>query len=230
MVVALLAVGLAAGSYWWWDRSRARAAWAAADRALARRDLPAAAAHLDRYTALRPDDPAGWFRAARTARRAGKVADAKRLLGEFERRGGDAGAVRLERDLLLVQQGVLGEADVRLRMAVGPGHPDVGLVLEALARGYVLAERWADARQACELWRAVEPDAPGGWLFGGWVAERMAQAEQAAEFYARAVDLAPADRDARVAFARVLVRQRNPGAAAAHYESVLADAPDDAEA
>ncbi|MBX9579269.1 MAG: tetratricopeptide repeat protein, partial [Gemmataceae bacterium] len=180
--------------------------------------------------ALRPDDPAGRFRAARAARRAGRVDSARRHLAEYERLGGDPDAVRLERDLMLVQQGVIGTADVRLRAAVGPDHPDVGLVLEALARGYVLAERWFDARQACELWRAVEPDAPGGWLFAGWVSERMAQVEQAGGFYSRALELAPDDRDARLGFARVRLRQHDQAAAVPHFEWALARDPDDPDA
>jgi tetratricopeptide (TPR) repeat protein len=201
-----------------------------AEHAIAHRNLDAAAGHLDRYLALRPEDPNGWFQAARTARRRGEFADAKRFLAEFEKLGGAADAVRLERDLLLVQQGVIGEADMRLRATIDPDHPDVRFVLEALARGYLLNERWADARQACELWRAVEPDAPWAWLWGGWVAERMVQVEQAAEFYGRAVELAPDNRDARVSFARVQLRQRNAAAAAAHYEWVLGRDPDDTEA
>lgn len=222
---ALTAVG-----YGVWDHSRARRAREDAEQALTRRDLATAADHLDRYVALRPEDPEGWFRAARTARRRGKFTDAKRLLAECEKRGGAADTIRLERELLLVQQGVIGEADVRLHATVGPEHPDAGLVLEALARGYMLTERWADARQACAFWRAVEPEAPWAWLWGGWVSERMVQMDQAAEFYRRALELAPDDRDARVAVARVQLRQRNPSAAASHYEWVLARDPDDAEA
>lgn len=230
VLVLLAAAALAALGYWRWDHARARRAWDEADRALARRDLPAAAAHLDRYTTLRPADPDGWFRAARTARRRGQFADAKRYLAEFETRGGAVEAVRLERDLLLVQQGVIGEADARLRAGVNPDHPDVRLVLEALARGYILTERWADARQACALWRAVEPDAPWAWLWAGWVAERMVQADQAAEFYRRALELDPDDRDVRVAVGRMQLRQRDPAAAAPHYEWALARDADDAEA
>jgi Tfp pilus assembly protein PilF len=230
LLVLLGAVALSAVGYWQWDHYRARCAWSDAEQAQASRDLPAAATHLDHYVALRPDDPAGWFQAARTARRRGKFADAKRYLAEYENLGGAAAAIRFERDLLLVQQGVIGEADVRLRATVDPDHSDVRLVLEALARGYMLNERWADARQACELWRAIEPDAPWAWLWGGWVSERLVQVEQAAEYYRRALELAPDDRDARVAFARVQLRQRNPAAASPHYEWVLARDPDDAEA
>lgn len=220
---------LTAAGYWQWERYRVRRAWQDAETALARRDLAAAAAHLDRYVTLRPDDSAGWFQAARTARRLGKFPDAKRYLAECERLGGAPDSINLERDLLLVQQGIIGEIDGRLRATVNPDHPDVRFVLEALARGYLITERWADARQACELWRAIEPDHPLPWLWGGWVAERMIQVELAAEFYRRALELAPEDRDARVASARMLVRQRNPAAAAAHYECVLARTPDDAE-
>lgn len=228
--VALVFVVLAAVGYWQWDRYRVRREWRFAEAALARRDLAAASAHFDRYTALRPDDPAGWFQAARTARRLRKYPDAKRLLAEYERLGGSPEAVQLERDLILVQQGIIGEIDSRLRSAVEPDHPDVRFVLEALARGYMIAERWADARQACELWRAVEPDHPLPWLWGGVVAERMIQIEQAGEFYRRALELAPDDRDARVAFARVQVRQRKPADATPHYEWVLTRHPDDDEA
>jgi len=232
LVLLLLVVfgALAAVAYWRWDEYRARFAWEDAEQALGRRDLAAAASHFDRYITLRSSDPAGWFQAARTARRRGQFPDAKRYLAECEQRGGNADAIHLERDLMLVQQGVIGEADVRLRATVGPDHPDAALVLEALARGYSLAERWADARQACELWRSIEPDAPLAWLWGGWVCERMVQVEQAGEFYQRALELAPDDRDVRVAFARLQLRQRNPFAAAPHYEWVLARDADDAEA
>jgi Tfp pilus assembly protein PilF len=215
---------------WQWDNQRARREWEDAQAAIARRDLAAAAVHLDRYVALRPKDPDGWLQAARTARRRGQFPDAKRYLAEYEQLGGAASSIQLERDLLLVQQGVIGEADLRLRATINPDHPDVRLVLEALARGYILTERWADARQACELWRALDPEAPWAWLWGGWVSERMVQIEQATDFYRRALELAPEDRDARVAFARVQLRQRNPAAARSHFEWALARDAEDMEA
>src|SRR5690606_13554112 len=96
-------------------------------------------------------------------------------------------------------QGVLGEIDVRLRASIGPDHPDVHLILEALARGYMTAELWTDARQACEMWRALQPDHPWPWLWSGWIAERMIQTEQAAAYYRHALELGPNDRDVRIA-------------------------------
>ncbi|MDB5312455.1 MAG: tetratricopeptide repeat protein [Gemmataceae bacterium] len=229
MALAIL-VGLAAAGFRGRNWYRAREEWAAIREALAGRDLAAASTHLDRYVGLRPDDPAGWFLAARTARRRGRFAEAERHLDRCEQAGGVTDPTRLERDLLAVQQGRLGEIDGYLRATIGPDHPDVRLVLEALARGYLAADRWAEARQACEMWRGLEPDHPWPWLWSGWISERLGQVEQAGEFYGRAVDLVPDARDARVALARVLVRRRQPAPAADHYERVLARAPDDPEA
>lgn len=223
-------VALASVGWWGWDWYRVRREWREAEDAIQRREFAVAASHMDRYRELRPDDPAGWFLSARTARRRGHFADATRYLETCEKLGGVTDSTRLERDLLRVQQGELGAIDVHLRATVGPDHPEVLLVLEALARGYLTAERWADARQACELWRALEPDHPWPWLWAGRISERMVQIEQAGEFYRRALELDPEDRDTRVALARVLVWQRQPVAAVEHYEWVLARTPDDAEA
>lgn len=227
----LIVVGgsIAIISHWQYQRHQARRAWSDAEQSLARHDLPAAASHLHAYLELRPDDQAAWFQAARTARRRGLFADAKHDLLEYERLGGEDGSIRLERDLLLVQQGLMGGIDTHLRSTVDPDHPDAKYVLEALARGYLVVERWADARQACELWRAIEPDAFWPWLWGGWISERMVQLEQASEFYRKAFELNPDDRDVRVSMARLLVRQRNPAAAIVHYRWVLERAPEDSD-
>jgi tetratricopeptide (TPR) repeat protein len=226
LLLAVL-VAVAVAGYWGWDRHRARSEWREAESAASRRQFAAAAAHLERFVALRPDDPAGWLQSARTARRRGRFAEAVNFLDRCEKLGGATDATRLERALLAVQQGELGEIDVHLRATVGPDHPDVLLVLEALARGYMAAERWADARQACEMWRALQPDHPWPWLWEGWIAERTDQARHAAECYRRALELDPDDRDARVAVGRTLIQQRQPGPAAEHFEWVLARAPDD---
>jgi tetratricopeptide (TPR) repeat protein len=229
-LTVLLAVALAGGGYWAWDETRARAEWRAAEEAARRRDFASASAHFERYAELRPGEPGAWLRAARAARRRGRFPEATRLLTECEKRGGETDATRLERTLMLVQQGHLGEADVRLRATVGPDHPDAALVLEALARGYLTAERWGDARQACELWLALEPDHPWPWLWSGWVAERLGERDRAAECFRRALERDPDDPAVRTSVARSLVRRRDPAAAVPHLEWVLARSPGDAEA
>ena len=213
-----------------YDHYRVHRLWQEAQESIRNHDPRGAMASLDQFTALKPRDLDGLFLAARTARRLGKFPEAKRYLAAYEDQGGSKDKVRLERDLMLVQQGLIGDTDKRLRATVGPDHPEVTLVLEALARGYMQAERCADARQACALWRAVDGGAPWAWLLGGRVCERMVQMDQALEFYTKALELAPDDRDARVAFARLQLRQKNPVNAKPHLQWVLERFPDDEEA
>jgi len=228
LIIGLIVLSaLLAGGYWWWDHFQARRAWSAAEAALARRDLAIAAARLDRYLSLRPGDAQGWFQAARTARRRGEFAEAGRLLAEYEKLGGAAAAAQFERELALVQQGRGGDLDRRLRARYGPTDPDVALVLEALARGYMVTDRRADLLQACELWNAVDTDHPWPYLWAGLVREKMGLVELAAELYGRALDLAPDDPDAQVAQGRILTRLRRPAEAAEHFRRVLDRYPDD---
>lgn len=230
-VAAILGlVVLTVAGLWWWEHSRAAGAMRDAEDALRRHDLAAAAGHLDRYVSLRPTDPAGWFLAARTARRRGQFAEAERFLERCREANGSGDAIAFERDLALVQQGRLGEIDLRLRATIDPDHPDVAFVLEALARGYMEAGRQADAREACNLWKTLDPSHPSPWHFLGIISERMAQWDQAAELHAEAIRLNPEDRGPRIGAARVFLRKRQPGEAETHYKWVLARHPDDDEA
>ena len=229
-LLVLAALGIAAAGVFAWDRHRTRREWHAAAEALLRHDLAAALPHLEEYVRLRPQDPDGWFLAARTARRQGRFLDAERFLGECEKTGGSATAIRLERDLATVQRGELGEIDHHLRATIDPDHPDVGFVLESLARGYLAADRLAEAREACELWKKVDAAHPWPWLWQGWISEHLTQWDQATECYRRALALAPDSRDTRVALGRALVRRRQAAEAAEHLEWVLARIPEDSGA
>jgi tetratricopeptide (TPR) repeat protein len=225
------ALALAAvAAYWGRDWYRSRSEWDEAHAALERRDLATAALHLNRYLIYHDSDPAAWLLAARTARRLGRFGDAALFLNRAEALGANADSLRLERDLFRVQQGEIGEIDHRLRATIGPDHPDVVLVLEALARGYMAVDRRADALEACRLWQSKEPDHPWPWLWAGWICEQMGQMERAEDLYRNALERIPDDREARVAYARVLVRRRRPADAAEHFLWVLARHPDDTEA
>jgi tetratricopeptide (TPR) repeat protein len=223
-------VGLVPVVGWAWQWHRSRQEWQEVQNALHRHDLAGAASSLGRYLQHKPGDAAAWFLAARTARRLERYPEAERALERCQALGGVTDSTRLEWDLLRIQQGDLGEIDVRLRMTIGPNHPDACVVLEALARAYLKTERLGDALQACGLWLEQEPQHPWPWLWRGRILERVDHSEKALEAYRRAVDLAPDDREARLALGRVLLGQRQPGDAAEQYESLLHRSPDDAEA
>jgi tetratricopeptide (TPR) repeat protein len=221
-----LSLAAAALSYAWWRGVEGRRA----EEALRRFDLAAAADHLERHLQRRPDDTAALFLAARTARRLGRHADAERLLSRYQEVEGVTDATRLEWDLLRIQQGDVGEIDMRLRRTVAPNHPDAPLVLEALARGYLKTDRLRDALEACDLWASRQPEHPWPWLWRGTIFEQLANYQQALADYRKAVENAPDDREARLALATGLARSRQPAEAAEHFESLLARDPDDAEA
>lgn len=226
LLVGLLLGGASIG----YDEWTARHAWSQASAALERRDLAAAAEYLDRCLTGRPYDTGAWFLAGRTARRLGRFDRAEACLRRCQELSGVTAATRLEWDLLRVQQGDLGDVHTRLRTTIPPEHPDAPLVLEALARGYLADGRLEDALLACGLWTVREPDNPWPWLWRGGIYERLANFEHARDDYQHALELAPDDRDARLALGALLNRGRRPGPAAEHFERILRQAPDDAEA
>jgi tetratricopeptide (TPR) repeat protein len=103
-------------------------------------------------------------------------------------------------------------------------------VLEALARGYLRADRLLDAMQACDLWITQQPDHPWPWLWRGGIYEQLANFDQALTDYQRAMEIAPEDKDVRLSLGTLLSRGRRPGPAAEHFEHILERFPDDQEA
>jgi tetratricopeptide (TPR) repeat protein len=227
IAVASLLLGSLAAARWILPGRRAKEEWRQAEASLARYDLATAATHLNRYLTGRPEDADAWFLAARTARRRERWAEAERALERCQQLRGTSEATRLEWDLLRVQQGDIGGIDVRLRKSIRPDHPDALLVLEALARGYVRAERLLDALEACDLWIARQPEHPWPWLWRGQIYERLNYLDKAQGDYLRAVRNAPQDREARLTFGGLLLRQRKAGVAAEQFAGVLEGAPDD---
>jgi tetratricopeptide (TPR) repeat protein len=210
---------------WYWARQE----WQQAQDALRRGDLVSAAACLERFLQYRPDDAAAWFLAGRTARRLDRIAEAEHSLERCQQLVGVTDATRLEWDLLRIQQGELSDAHVRLRMTVGPDHPDAPYVLEALARGYMKCGRLHDALQACELCIARQPQHLWPWFWRGWIFERLGNEDRAKQDYEKAVEEVPDDRRARLALGRVLLRQRQSARATEHFEYLFARFPDDEE-
>jgi tetratricopeptide (TPR) repeat protein len=215
---------------WLWQSWRGQPQWRQVQAAFDQHDLESAALHLNGYLERRPEDAAGWLLAGQTARRLGRYPETEACLTRCQQIGGVTEATRLEWNLLRVQQGDLGGIDARLRATITPQDPNAPLVLEALARGYLVTDRLLDALEACELWIKRQPDAPWPWLWRGRTYERLANHDQALENYQRAVKMAPQNRDMRLRLAALLSRGRQPGPSATHFRYVLDRFPDDNEA
>jgi tetratricopeptide (TPR) repeat protein len=218
---------LGAAAAWGWNAWAAGRSLRAARAALDRRDFPAARAHLDDCLRRRPDDPALHLLAAQAARRAGLCAEAEGHLDRCQRLGGVTDETRLEWDLLHAQQGDLAGAERRLRATITPEHPQARLVLEALAQGYLKAERLGDALEALGLWLARWPDDPQALAWRGWVAEHVGNPRDAAADYRRALESDPGHFEARLGLARVLLRGHQAREAAEHFEPLRQSRPDE---
>jgi len=131
LLFAVFTLVAASGLAWFgYGRYRVNQLWVMAQDALRDHDPRSAMASLDQFTARKPRDLDGLFLAARTARRLGKFPEAKRYLAAYEDQGGSKDKIRLERDLMLVQQGLIGDTDKRLRATVGPDLCRSCMVLE----------------------------------------------------------------------------------------------------
>jgi tetratricopeptide (TPR) repeat protein len=229
MALLCLVAAFAAGA-WWWREHRLEQPLRDAQAALGRHDLSSAATHLTDYLQMRPDDDAALLLAGRTARRLGRYAEAEQHLERCQEVGGVTDATRLEWDLLRVQRGDLGDIHTRLRMTIPPEHPDAPLVLEALARGYLIADRLRDVVEACDLWSVRQPEHPWPRLWRGGVFERLGNFHQALTDYQSALERAPDDLDVHLSLGGLYARARRPDEALEHFEQVLKRSPDHQEA
>lgn len=218
-VVALLG---AAGWQGWVDYNLR-----SARRLAARRDFQPALDHLGRCRFAWPRDHEVLFLTARTARRAGRYAEAEDLLAACKARGCDPEAVSLELALLRAQQGELRRVEAYLQDALDRGHPDALLILEGLSQGYLTTFRLPEAVRCLDRWLESDPDAVQALVWRAEAAQRLHRATRALEDYRRAVALDPARRDARLRLAQMLLEANVPGEALEHFERLAREQPDD---
>jgi tetratricopeptide (TPR) repeat protein len=111
----------------------------------------------------------------------------------------------------------------RLKLRTDPNFPTVALALARLATG--------DSQRAEKLARdaiARDADYPLAWLALGRALDAQSKSKESEKAYLRAVELAPALTDARVALADNLTKQNHLGAAVAACEEAIKFSPDTA--
>jgi Tfp pilus assembly protein PilF len=177
----------------------------------------------------RQRDPALWLTAARLARQAGDYDAARKYLAECLRLGGDAGAVRLEQDLIRAQRGELGEVERGLRARAARNAAEAPLILEALGRAYLDDGQFTKAFPCFTAWLERQPDNPRALLWRGWLFESLGRARDAADDYRRAAKAAPTWVEPRRRLAALLVEDQQPQEAAPLYEGLLKERPKDAD-
>jgi tetratricopeptide (TPR) repeat protein len=173
----------------------------AARAELERYHNPQAIRHLQVCLHLWPDDPEVLLPAARAARRARVYADADLCLVKYQRARGIDDALNLEQLLLSAERNVDQVSGV-CRRHVEEGDPNTPLILEALARGYLWQYRLVEARTALQRWKEAQPDNAQVYCLEGQLHFDYARVPRAAlDSYRRAVQLDPANEEARLGVA-----------------------------
>jgi tetratricopeptide (TPR) repeat protein len=181
----------------WWTRHQLRTA----KDLLADLRFAEAGRLLDDYLRVRPSDAEARLVAAQAKRRAGDPEAAEYHLNEFDRLKGSTPASSLERVLLLAERGALGDKEAWLRSRLEKGDPNPVLLLEALARDYLVSAHQVDALPCLNDLLKECPHHPRALVWRAQIWSWLHKWDAALEDARRAVELRPGSREARLIWA-----------------------------
>jgi|GEM_PF-2390075 len=220
----LLGLGLLISAGWFFTKQVRKSERKAAIRdALADRDLPLADRLLTEYLRNEDDDAEAHLQAAQTARRLDDITSANRHLNRYRELGGDPEEFQMELVLRGCQYGNLSGASGAMKLCIEqPHNPSVPLMLEALTRGYLAANRPAAAVEATNVWLKRNP-APGERAYvlylRGRGFELQAKIPDALTCYRDALAIRPQLHECTFALAELL-RRESPTEALTYYEQL----------
>ncbi len=166
------------------------------------------------------------FLAARAYRRLGRLNEAHVRLQQAERLGVSTARVHRELRLGLAQSGQMSLAEPHLgELLLAPGE-NASEVCEAFVTGYVIQQRYEDARRLLDGWIADIPDDEQAWFFYGRILATADQTTEAITKFERALEINPTRDDVRVAYAKALTDLHKYEAAEIEYRSLLLTSPD----
>jgi tetratricopeptide (TPR) repeat protein len=165
--------------------------WRQARLAVEDQDFPRARTCLSDYLQLRPRDAAAHFALARVCRRADDLDACQEHLRTARGLGYPLEEVQLEEMLGLAQSGALRPVEAALLGRLNEKQADEGLVLEALAKGYLRDYRVTEAVRLSELWQARQPRAWQPPFFRGQADDLLQLSNRAMDEYRSALEAAP---------------------------------------
>jgi tetratricopeptide (TPR) repeat protein len=226
-LLSILLVSIGLGGYSAWRSYVAYRHGRAAEQALARGDLKAAHAELDKYLEFWPRNAHRHFLAARTARRLHLYDEADDHLNRCRELGWNQDALLRERRLMRAQRGDPASVEKDLMQEVENGHPDSVLILEALAQGYMVS-LWdlPSALRHLNKWLELDPKAVQALIWRGEIYERLTESDQALDSYAQAMNIVPNNFEARLHLARMRIQARKTPEALAEFRRLNQEQPD----
>jgi tetratricopeptide (TPR) repeat protein len=195
-----------------------------ARRDLERQHLRSAREHLRLCRKIWGKDLEVSFLSARSARRAGDLVEAGRILDTLEKSNDLADGVKLERYLFTAHGGNLQVLNSFWPL-IDADHPESCMMLEAACHGYAKHKRWPETLLAAYKLTKRQPDNPIGWYWLGYVRDETHEIGAARECYQRALELDPENDEARLRLAFTLLSLNAFEEAADHFERLRARAP-----
>ncbi len=219
----LAAAGLVVGRQVW-----AYSEYRAAKAALGRYKFLEARAHVRNCLTVWSSRPSVWLLAGQVARRMEEYDEAERCYAEAQRRAGGPPGEDLLLERAMAQAQLDPDAkEVYFRSLVESDHPQSGLILEAMVRGYLQRSRYKDAGFLVERWLERAPDDPYALFCRAWVREELGPEVQAIEDYQRVLELDPDQDEARLRLARMLLRNARAAEALEVARALAARHPGD---
>ena len=224
VLAIIFCLGLLATAGWYFSKQVRKSVRKSAIRtALADRDLPLANRLLAEHLATDDDDADAHLQAARTARRLDDFSTANRHLNRYRELEGDPEEVQLELVLRGSQSGNLSGATGAMKLCIEqPDNVAVPLMIEALTRGFLAANRPAAAVEATDVWLKRNPP-PGERAYvlylRGRGFELQAKIPDALTCYRDALAIRPQLHECGFALAEVL-RRESPSEALTYYEQL----------
>jgi tetratricopeptide (TPR) repeat protein len=165
---------------------------------------------------------------ARAARLVGDFPGAERHLNRAIELVGRTERIQLEFLLLRVQTGEVDQLSGPLIELAQKDHAETSLILESLARAYLVQLRYKPAYSCLSFWIEKRPDEAKAYQWRGWVLERLDNAPAARRDYDKALELDPDLVPVRLRVAEMHLEDKQAPKALPHLEHLARIAPDDA--
>jgi tetratricopeptide (TPR) repeat protein len=185
--------------------------------------------HLVSCRSIRPEHPEVLLLASRVARRLGEMKEAEALLDAYSQEHGETDELVFERLLYRATNGDTDSTAVALQARLRGGGEVAQLIWEAQLFGLVQQFRFAEARAVMTAWLAARPDDPVAHYFDGKLKVEEGGTEQAIAAFRRALELDPAQEQARMQLATLLVARRRGEEAIEELQPLRQQLPDHAE-
>lgn len=226
IVLTLAAAGF---SFSYWNEWAAYRQIQVAKKALRERDAGLAQASAQKAIELTPKNAEAHLLLARAFRRQGHLKEVRQHLTTAHRLGLSTKRLQREEFLAKAQSGQMNEAGPHLSQLLLDAGDDGPEICEAYVNGYFLLNFYAEAIPLLTAWHRDYPNDPQPHVFRGILANTKQKWAEAADYFRKALLLAPTNHEIRMRLVAALVSLHEYQEAIEHFEVLNRQRPNDPE-